>query len=350
MEVIKHTLNEQINIPNILKNQITDKKICFMDIETTGFSRKYNQIILIGMLYSNNSKTEIVQLFSSSEKDEKELLCKFKDLISDFEFIVTFNGDAFDIPFINSRFSHHNIDYQIDKDKSIDILKVIRKNKNILDLEKYNLKSIERFLGIEREDKISGKESIEMYFEYTKTKNNDTKDIILMHNYEDIYNLPKIMKIFDVIDVKSRINFKSMYLNHNIDIAIEVDSAEYNGNMMFLEGSTNILNLSEEIHYGNDYVFKWYPQIGKFQISFQTENGKLSDGSKCLYIDSNTFKSNIGEINKLNYTLPDNIIMLNHNNCMVKDNIELFIKYLWEELNNNKLGLGFEERETNEDS
>lgn len=349
MEVIKHTLDEQIIVPDILKKRILNKKICFMDIETTGFSRKYNHIILIGILYIDNSKTEIIQFFAANEKDEKTLLSEFKDFISDFEVVVTFNGDAFDIPFINSRLIHHRINYQLDKNQGIDILKVIRNKKNILGLEKCNLKSIEKFLGIAREDTINGKESIEMYYEYIKTKNDNIRDIILRHNYEDIYNLPKVMKIFDIIDEKSRINIDAMYLNYIIDIEIDVDSIVYNGNMIFIEGFTNTLKLSDEMYYGNTYVFKWLPRTGKFKVSLEIENGKLSDGSKCIYIDSNMYDLNIKNIDNLNYNLPDNIVILNHNGNIVTDNIVLLIKHLWQGLGKDKLELVSKERKICED-
>lgn len=335
MEVIKHTLDEQFNIPETLINQISDKKMCFLDIETTGFSRKFNHIILIGLLYVNNSKTEVIQLFADNEKDEKNLLNEFVKYILGFEVIFTYNGDAFDIPFINSRLSHCNIDYEIDKSLSIDIFKVIRNKKNILGLEKYNLKTIEKLLEISREDTISGKESVELYYEYTKTKNNKIKDIILKHNYEDIYNLPKILKIFDFIDDKSRIKFNTEYLNKSIEIAIEVDSIKHNGNMMNVEGVTNTIYLPDEMHYGDTHTFKWCPQTGKFQISLQTEEGNLSDGGKCIYFDSRVFSQNIDRINKMNYKLPDNILILNHNGNIVVDNIEALIKHLWQELNKN---------------
>lgn len=336
MEVIRHVLDEQIDIPDTLKNQIADRKVCFMDIETTGFSRKYNHIILIGLLYTNNSKTEIIQFLGNDEKDEKNLLCDFIRYVSDFEVMITFNGDAFDIPFINCRLVHHSIDYQIKNIQSIDMLKIIRNKKNLLGLEKYNLKSIEKLLGINREDTISGKESVEMYYKYIKTKNNNIKDIILRHNYEDIYNLPKIMKIFDIIDYKSRINLKTEYLNYSIDIAVEVESIECRGNMMHVEGLTNTLNLPDEMHYGTSHTFKWCPQTGKIQISLEIESGKLSDGSKCIYYDSKVLELNTDEINRLKYNLPDNILILSHNGNILADNIEILIKHLWQELSKNK--------------
>jgi len=336
MEIIKHTLDEQVNIPPTFKELISCKDICFLDIETTGFNKQNNHIILIGMLYSSGTETEILQFFTDSQEYEKNLLQEFVKYITKFAMIVTFNGDAFDIPFINSRLALHNIDYQIDKTQCIDILKVVRAKKNLLDLEKYNLKSIEKLLGIDRDDTISGKESVEMYYDYIKSKDNNIKEIILRHNYEDIYNLTKVLKIFDVIDEKSRVNLDTKYLSNNINITIKLENVKCSGNIMEVEGDTTILELSDEIHYGEFHILKWYPRVGKFEISLQIKEGKLSDGSKCTYLDSKDLKLDISKIDKLNYNIPNNILILSHNNKVVLNNIKILINYLWKELSKSK--------------
>ncbi|SDZ07083.1 hypothetical protein SAMN05660462_01752 [Proteiniborus ethanoligenes] len=332
MEIIRNTLNEQINIPASLKDKILDKKFCFLDIETTGFSRISNYIILIGALYINGENLEIVQFFAEGDNEEKNLLDSFKSFISDFDIIITFNGDSFDIPFINSRLNHHGIKYNIKNDKGIDILKIVRRKKDLLGLQKYNLKSIERFLGIEREDTISGKESVEMYYEYIKTKDVRKKDIILRHNYEDIYNLPKILKILDIIDIKSKININTKYRNKDMQITVEIDNIKYEGSMMIMKGLTTSFATLDEVHYGDSHVFKWYPRIGAYEISLQIKNGKLSDGSKCVFTDYSIFNLPMQEFNKLDYKLPDNIIIFEHNGHFIRDNIESFIKCFWDSL------------------
>lgn len=336
MEVIKHTLDEQVNISANFKELILDRDFCFLDIETTGFNRQVNHIILIGMLYRTGSKTEILQFFANSKEQEKDLLQEFVKYISKFGIITTFNGDAFDIPFINSRLAFHNINYQIDKAQCIDILKIVRSKRNLLDLERYNLKNIEKLLGIDREDIISGKESVEMYYDYVKSKDDNIKRVILRHNYEDIYNLPKVLKIFDIIDEKSRISLATKYLDNNINITVRLENVKCNGSIMKIEGDTTILDISDEIHYGEFYILKWYPKVGKFEISMQIEEGKLSDGSKCVYLDSKNLKLNTNKIDKLNYSIPNNILILSHNNKVVSNNFKLLINYLWQELEKNK--------------
>jgi len=64
--------------------------VMFLDIETTGLSRVYDQITLIGWSINNNYKTLI------KGNDPKEF---FED-IKKAKSIITFNGSVFDLPFI----------------------------------------------------------------------------------------------------------------------------------------------------------------------------------------------------------------------------------------------------------
>ena len=193
METITKVLDEFIDIP---PNHFV------FDIETTGLSPKYCKVILIGIMYNLNNKTIIKQFFAENEDDENKLLLEFINEIKNFENHITFNGLTFDIPFLNSRFDKHNIDYTLSKDKDIDILKLIKPFKEKLSLPDCKLKTLERYLGIYREDTISGKESVDLYNEYLSSKCNNLKDKILLHNYEDIYYLGKIFKIKDILHDK----------------------------------------------------------------------------------------------------------------------------------------------------
>ena len=193
METITKVLDEFIDIP---PNHFV------FDIETTGLSPKYCKVILIGILYNLNNKSIIKQFFAENEDDENKLLLEFINEIKNFENHITFNGLTFDIPFLNSRFDKHNINYNLSKDKDIDILKLIKPFKEKLSLPDCKLKTLEKYLSIYREDTISGKESVELYNEYVCSKCNNLKDKILLHNYEDIYYLGKIFKIKDILHDK----------------------------------------------------------------------------------------------------------------------------------------------------
>ena len=59
-------------------------------------------------------------------------------------------------------------------------------------MESCSLKSCERFLGIYREDRCSGGELISVYREYLQDKDSEKKNMLLLHNREDIQNLPAL--------------------------------------------------------------------------------------------------------------------------------------------------------------
>ena len=199
MEVITKTLDELIDIP---------PEHFVFDIETTGLNSNYCKVILIGILYNENNKTIIKQFFSNTEDDEKELLLSFINEIQNYKIHITFNGLTFDIPFLNSRLKKHSIDFSLSKDNDIDILKLIRPFKEKLSLYDCKLKTVEKYLGIYREDTISGKESVDLYKKYLFNQENDLKNKILLHNYEDIYYLGKIFKIKDIL--KEKLNILSI--------------------------------------------------------------------------------------------------------------------------------------------
>jgi uncharacterized protein YprB with RNaseH-like and TPR domain/predicted nuclease with RNAse H fold len=76
-------------------------KTLFLDIETTGLSRYYNKITIVGWSILDKYKVHIV----GNEETKKELL---EDLANS-SCIVTFNGSLFDIPFIKSTFPESEI-------------------------------------------------------------------------------------------------------------------------------------------------------------------------------------------------------------------------------------------------
>ena len=124
--------------------------ICFFDIETTGFSRNYNIVYLIGAVYFRNGISHYLQWLAESDSDEAYILSAFNDFLKDFHTLIHFNGDAFDIPFITERAAHLNVALDLSHLESLDLYKTARKCKSILSLSDYKQKTIEHFLGKEQ--------------------------------------------------------------------------------------------------------------------------------------------------------------------------------------------------------
>ena len=67
-------------------------------------------------------------------------------------------------------------------------------------IDRCNLKTVEKFIGIEREDTIDGGLSVELYNKYLQTSSEDLKEKIMLHNYEDVLNLPQIFHLIYKVD------------------------------------------------------------------------------------------------------------------------------------------------------
>lgn len=193
------------------------KETLFFDIETTGLGH-YHRIMLLGMVnVINTNQIEIIQLFDDTGTSEYQILSEFIEILrtNSPKSFITFNGDAFDIPFINARMVKHSFNYCVDKLLNIDLLKIARKNKAVFPGEKLNLKSIENYLGIQREDQISGAESILQYKAFLETQNPSIKDTILMHNFDDLKNMVPLSKLLEFLSNKEIAMLSSTSINYN---------------------------------------------------------------------------------------------------------------------------------------
>lgn len=169
--------------------------VLFFDIETTGLSARSAGLYLIGMLTYTDKKWTLLQFFCEDVADEPEVLQAFFELLHTKKTLISYNGDGFDIPFLRHMLEQYGLPYSFDAVESFDLFKQFRPLKRLLNLPDLKLKSCERFLGIDREDRFTGGELIEVYFEWQKTKVPALLDTLLLHNAEDIANLPNLLPL-----------------------------------------------------------------------------------------------------------------------------------------------------------
>lgn len=204
--------------------------VLFFDIETTGLSARNAGLYLIGVLTytaatsiaeeSNTASSSdeaqisavpsahraasapesaghwtLLQYFCEDVADEPAVLQAFFELLCTKKILISYNGDGFDIPFLRHMLEQYGLPYSFDTVESFDLFKKFRPLKHLLGLPDLKLKSCERFLGIDREDRFTGGELIEVYFEWQKTKAPALLDTLLLHNAEDIANLPNLLPL-----------------------------------------------------------------------------------------------------------------------------------------------------------
>ncbi|MGL5260034.1 MAG: ribonuclease H-like domain-containing protein [Lachnospiraceae bacterium] len=197
-------INEQIKNVTInypLESISTPESIFFLDIETTGFSASSSFVYLIGGCFLKNKKLEYIQWFAKSADEEKEILIAFKEFIKNYTMLIHFNGNQFDLPFLIKRANVHDIDLSFDTYNGLDIYKRIKPYKYFLKLSNCRQKTIEHFLGINREDKYSGGELISIYSDYCNTNDSLFLNLLLLHNKEDLIGMIEILPILAYSDI-----------------------------------------------------------------------------------------------------------------------------------------------------
>lgn len=197
------TIEKQLQLPNTypLERIGNLEDLLFFDIETTGFSGDRCQLYLIGCTYYKEGSWNLIQWFADTKASEEALLHHFFAFLKNYKIVVHFNGDGFDIPFLQKRCKHFDLPYDFSGVTSFDIYKKIKPYRKLLGLDHLKQKSIEQFLGIARTDKYNGGELIEVYRDYLMTKEQELYDRLILHNEDDLKGMPLILPILNYPDV-----------------------------------------------------------------------------------------------------------------------------------------------------
>lgn len=150
-------------------------KVAYVDIETTGLSKGYDYITLIGIYDGQTSHMYV----------HGENLHAAHSKLQEFDIVVTFNGKQFDIPFIEHCFSHSYNFVHLD-------LRYLLKEMGLAG----GLKSIEYQLGIERDadlQGVDGFEAVRLWHKY-KRGHQESLQKLLKYNEQDIVNLKTLLQ------------------------------------------------------------------------------------------------------------------------------------------------------------
>ncbi len=313
----KHTISQFTS--KQFKNYFGNMKMGIFDIETLGLRHFNTPMILAGFMTLEENECTLTQYFAEDPSEEILLLEHLKNDFNNVDFLLTYNGKHFDIPFIEKR---------------ADILGVKNINTNIYNLDLYlvlnghsevkhclrNLKqkSVEEYmqLDVSRADEISGAESIKLYENYLSCSDpylkNQLEHKILLHNHDDLLQLYQILPILKQVDIHKAfyslgfpvigmngwptLNVCSIKIN-NVNLTI---SGKYYGEKFsyisfedfdksysceFTDDGKFIFNLRIDKHKGNIFInllnyfeeyesFKTYPNVIKDFI-VASINGKV---------------------------------------------------------------------------
>ncbi|MBR1599003.1 MAG: ribonuclease H-like domain-containing protein [Lachnospiraceae bacterium] len=190
-----NTLSDSNTLSNTGNNPDTNHCLYF-DIETTGLSARSSTLYLIGALWFDDNTINIRQWFNDDGYCEEALIEAFNEFCSGFTHLVHFNGTTFDVPYIKEKAGKYSLPIDnIEKLIQLDIYKDIRSYKNILGIENVKQVTIEKYLGINRQDTYNGGELINVYQRYVARPDAEKEHLLLLHNHDDLMGMPGISNI-----------------------------------------------------------------------------------------------------------------------------------------------------------
>jgi uncharacterized protein YprB with RNaseH-like and TPR domain len=181
-------------------NNINEKNSFLLDIETTGFSSKTNSVYLIGCIFYDGNTLKLIQWLSEKPEDEYQLLFTFSKFISHYPYVIHYNGANFDIPFLAKRLELYHINSSISTLKQFDLYTKARPIGKYLPIDNLKLISVEQYYGINRKDQFTGGELIEKYLAFEKSNNLLLKELLLLHNHEDLCSLYYCLDLCHIIN------------------------------------------------------------------------------------------------------------------------------------------------------
>ena len=188
--------------PSYPIDKIADpEQVLFMDIETTGFTAKSSNLYLIGCVYFQNDEWHTIQWLAENYDEEVEVLNAFLEYCLNYSFIIHFNGNRFDLPYLTQKCEMYDIPFKFDDYKGIDLYKRIKPYKNFLKLENCKQTSIEAFLGVKREDRYTGGELINFYHDYACDHNEENEKLLLLHNEDDLKGMLELLSVMAFSDL-----------------------------------------------------------------------------------------------------------------------------------------------------
>lgn len=177
----------------------------FLDTETTGLSGGTGTMaFLIGLGWFEEGHFHVHQILARDFGEEKAALAYLKEIAERKKFLVTFNGKAFDINLLTTRFILNRIQADLAGLPHLDLLFPSRR---ILGhrLENCRLVTLETdVLGVQREGDIPGWEIPQRYFDWLRKRDPLLLADIFEHNRLDVISMATLTAhLTEILDARA---------------------------------------------------------------------------------------------------------------------------------------------------
>lgn len=250
--------------------------LLLLDIETTGLTPDTAAVFMIGCGYYDDTRFHIAQWLADSLElsGEQEVLKAFdiwfnKHFDADQKIkVLTYNGQVFDLPFLESRYAQCGLRYPLNKRNILqkDLYREFLALKKLWPVKNMKLKTLSQWLNYPCTKTPEGRQLIKIYHDYIKTKDPVLLNLLFLHNITDLESLQTITQMYRYTDF-----FNDGY---SIDGITHVSDS---GLRMLLKPSES---LPAPLHYENY----------SFQLDMTSQNAELfiplhERGMKYYYTD-----------------------------------------------------------------
>lgn len=203
MDIIRNYHEIELFTSKLMDRYFGGMKMGVFDIETLGLNPSTAEMVLAGIMEPcPDGSCQIIQFFAEKREDEKDILDALVEELEKYDYILTYNGKHFDMPFVDKRIrAHGNMSYH-PKCYNLDLYLILNGHSHLKSvLANLRQKTVEAYMGLRpyRQDVISGADSIQLYYKYLEAKEPSEKqrlkNKILLHNHDDLLQLYQIFPI-----------------------------------------------------------------------------------------------------------------------------------------------------------
>jgi uncharacterized protein YprB with RNaseH-like and TPR domain len=197
------------------KGSVPDRdRIIFLDTETTGIQGGTGMCpFLVGVGFFSADEFQIVQFFIRDFDEEPSMLVALTQLLERFKLVITYNGTAFDIPLLETRFTLARLDNAFENLSHFDLLfttrRLWRNGHGSCRLTALEREMISFFRGPD----IPGAMIPRAYFDYIRRKTNPALPSVFTHNAHDVVSLAAL-----TIQACDRVTLEPAALDDPLDL------------------------------------------------------------------------------------------------------------------------------------
>lgn len=197
MQIISKSISKtaQIALPAI---DAGAQDVLFLDIETTGIRRADSRVYLIGCVCMQPDGWHMTQWFDDTGLEEGLILSSFLLFAGKYRYIISYNGNRFDLPFLKARLEAGGLMEAAGgflSMQSVDLYCYIAPYRHLLGLPDYRQQTIEAALQTGREENEDAKHLIEDYKKYLLLPSRGLLDRLLLHNEANVTGLLDLLSL-----------------------------------------------------------------------------------------------------------------------------------------------------------